>query len=293
MKYMVFIIVLSASSHAGEKIVQREPATNNKQNSSVKFKNIGNILKNDMLETEMAKKKEKEQKKAREEEYKKRVKYDIPSKEKFWTFFSEYWLIKNAVKLKWDFEKPDYGLDSSFAFFLEKLGIYEKKFNIVLVDTPNISHTALPSNKNELIFILSLPFIRTLNLSKLEISLILFEDYLRLQAGYFKKHLMDKKIKKYLGGNFYKKKKENKEVLAKLLKKYDSIIFEKGYSFQQQYEITKQINQFLKTNVKLRGVYLELLEKIDHLVKSDSTYQYYPKIYPSPELQINWLKKKK
>ena len=283
------VIFLSFFISASERSMERKLSSNETEQTGIKFKNIDHILKSDMLEKEVVKKKKIIEKVAREKKYKKMVKYDIPPKERFWTFFSEYWIVKNAVKLKWDFEKPDYGLDVSFAFFLEKLGIYEKKFNILLIDSPSITHTALPSDKDELIFILSLPFIRTLNLSKLEISLILFEDYLRMKAGYFNKFIMDEKLEKYIGGNFHERKGKNKKMMEILLKKYDMLIYEKGYSFQEQYQVTKQMEQFLKSNIKLKDVYLSLLEKIDHLVKSDPIYKYYNRIYPSPELQINWL----
>lgn len=44
--------------------------------------------------------------------------------------------MKNAQVLGWDFEKPDYGLDASFKETMEKLGFYQKKFKILLLNTP-------------------------------------------------------------------------------------------------------------------------------------------------------------
>ena len=120
-------------------------------------------------------------------------KYSYPREVDFWTFFSEYWLVKNSQLLKWDFKKPDYGLIISFKKFLEKFGFYNKKIKILYINSPNITHMGLPSDPNEFIFLVSVPFIRTLDLSKLEISLILFEDFLRLKAGYFVKNINNKK----------------------------------------------------------------------------------------------------
>jgi len=39
--------------------------------------------------------------------------------------------------------------------------------------------------------------------------------------------------------------------------------------------------------------YMKLLEKISALVKRNVVYKDYNKIYPSPELQLNWLRPKK
>jgi len=40
------------------------------------------------------------------------------------------------------------------------------------------------------------------------------------------------------------------------------------------------------------NTYLSLLSKIDELTKNNVLYKKYSQIYPSPELQLNWLKPK-
>ena len=254
----------------------------------VNLQSIREVIKNDMLEAEVTKKRQIKQKKKRKIRKRQIRKYNIPNEKDFWNFMSEYWLVKNAVKLKWDFEKPDYGFDQSFSFFLEKMKIHEKRFRILMTDSLDVFHMALPGNGKEMIFILSRPFIKDLNLSKLEVSLLLFEDYLRFRQGYFMSYLKKENLKGLLGGNFYKKKLDRSK-LKNVMMRYDSMIFKKGFSFQQQYQTTKMMDELLRYNKKIWNVYVSLLKKIDNLVKSNPFYKRYNKIYPSPELQINWL----
>jgi hypothetical protein len=256
---------------------------------SIEFDKIKKVLKKDRLGAEVAKKKAIRRVKKIKRKQKKVGRYDIPEEERFWSFFSEYWLIKNATVLKWDFKKPDYGLEKSFREFLETMGVFEVRFKILLVNSPDVTHFALPSNPNEFIFLLSVPFIRTLDLSKLEISLLLFEDYLRVQNGFFKNYASVDGVKGFVGGNFYEKKFDSKLIEA-ISTRYDQLIFDKGFSFKQQFEVTKKMNQILKSSSKLWNGYYLMLGKIDNLVKTNILYQKYLKIYPSPELQLSWLR---
>ncbi len=73
------------------------------------------------------------------------------------------------------------------------------------------------------------------------------------------------------------------------IKKYDDLIYQRGFNFQQQYELTKFMKKLLKSNLNLLDSYKNLLFKIDVLVKRDSLYKYYNSIYPSPEMQVKWL----
>ena len=66
-----------------------------------------------------------------------------------------------------------------------------------------------------------------------------------------------------------------------------------GFNFQQQYEITKKMDAQLKSEPNLWSVYFKLYGKLERFMKSDLLYKNYIKIYPSPELQINWLSPKK
>lgn len=257
----------------------------------IDFQNIREVLKNDRLLQKEQKAKETE-KKVQKKTVNKSVRlYNFPKENEFWSFFSEYWLVKNAPVLKWDFRKPDYGVVSTLTVLLESLGIYEKKIKILYMNSPNITHFALPSNPNEYLFTLSLPFIRTLDLSKLEISLLLLEDMIRIDHGFFLKNINTKKVKELFGTNFFGKKMDPK-IMNDLLEGYDQQIHDKGFSFKQQFTVTKKMDTLLKADQKLWSTYYRLLKKIDELVKSNVMYQKHLKVYPSPELQLNWLSPK-
>lgn len=257
----------------------------------VEFDNIKEVIEKDRLGSEVLKKKAVIKKIKKKRKINIVKKYDIPGEDEFWSFFSEYWLVKNATVLKWDFKKPDYGLDDSFKKFLETQGILELRYKILLVNTPDVTHFALPSDEGEMIFLLSVPFIRTLDLSKLEISLLLFEDFLRVKNGYFKNYVSVSGLSEFIGGNFHQKNL-NIELLDKVARRYDEMIYDKGFDFQQQFQVTDRMNKMLKSNPKWWNAYFLLIGKIDNLVKSNILYQKYLKIYPSPELQLSWLKPK-
>ncbi|MGZ3787625.1 MAG: hypothetical protein ACXVLQ_03840 [Bacteriovorax sp.] len=255
------------------------------------FSSIKDIIKKDGLEGELKKKQDEKRKYLDQKKLKEMKRYNVPTEDVFWSFFSELWLVKNATLLKWDIHKPDFELEKSFGAFLEGQGHFEKKIKILLLDSTEIAHAALPSNQDEYIFILSLPFIRTLDLSKVEISLLLFEDFIRLRKGYFKNFVFDKELENYLGSNF-NGKPFDKKLVDNHLKKYGQLLFEKGFSFQEQFETTKEMDALLKNDLKIWNTYLTMLEKIDNLTKNNALYKKYSQIYPSPELQLNWLKPK-
>ena len=252
------------------------------------FSNIKKVLKNDLLEKEWTKKEKKVHKIKKIRKVKKVEKYLVPSGEDFWSFMSEYWLVKNASLLKWDFSRPVYGVAENFKKLLEKMGFYEKSIKVLLLNTPRPTHFAIPGDKNEYIFLLSLTFIKKLDLSQSEITLLLLEDFLRVKAGYFRKYVSPPDLNEFLGSNFYKKE-FRRDIVDKILKNYSEMIFKKGFSFKQQFEVTKQMGLLLEGKNEERGVYMSLLKKIDELVKSNKQYKYYLKMYPSPELQQGWL----
>lgn len=213
--------------------------------------------------------------------------YLYPSESELWGFVSEYWLIKNAQLLNWDFEKPDYGLDKSFNSILVSLGFYQKKYKILLVNNPSVVRAAIPGD-NEMILLLSVPFIRSMDLSKLEISLLLFEDFVRLDLGHFKKNVTTEKMTKLADTNFLGQKADL-SLIQELLKKYDFQINQKGYSFQQQFELTKKMDAYLKSSPEMWNAYFNLLGKIDRFLKVNVQYKDYIRLYPSPEMQVKWL----
>jgi hypothetical protein len=254
----------------------------------VDFKSIKSVLKNDRLDNVVKSKKKKRNLKKMKEKARNKARFNIPAEEVFWSFYSELWMVRNATILKWNFEKPDYGLAKTFKGFLEKQGLYEIDFKILVVNSPDVYHFALPSNPNELIFIVGLPFIRAMDLSRLEISLLLFEDYLRIKQGYFKNYAKVKGLDKFFGSNF-KNKDFDFKMLKELDKRYDNMIFDKGFSFSQQYRVTKDMSNILKSDMKIWNTYYLLLKKKHELVTLNILFKKYLKIYPSPELQLNWM----
>lgn len=253
----------------------------------VDFNSIKKVLKQDGLSQE-AKNKVKQVKILKKEQKNLEVeRYSYPQEKEMWGFVSEYWLVKNAQLLNWDFEKPDYGLEENFSSILQKLGFYHKKFKILLVNTPTMVKASLPGN-DEMIFLISVPFIRSLDLSKLEISLLLLEDFFRLEGEYFKKKVTTEKLSKLSGTNFYGSKPDL-SVVEELIKNYTNQVQHKGYTFQEQFEVTKKMDSYLKPNIELWNAYFRLLGKIDRFVKVNIQYKDYVKLYPSPEMQLKWL----
>ena len=291
MKIVLFFIllVLQTNSYSAEsKNILIE-----KEGEFINFDSIKNVLRNDHLEDSVSTKLEIIKQVKKKRRIKKVERYNIPSESEFWNFMSEYWIVKNAPILKWNFQKPNYGIKTSFTTFLEKMGFLEVKFKILLLDSPNITHFSLPSSSSEFILLLSVPFIRRLNLSRQEISLVLFEDFVRHQMDLFKNDIMTKEIKSFIGSNVYKTKKINNILIKNILRKYDKKIYEDGYNFQQQFKITKKVSSYLKSDPELLLVYKNVIKKIDALVKTDLSYKDYIRIYPSPELQLDWLTPKK
>ncbi|HXH76029.1 MAG TPA: hypothetical protein VNJ08_13750 [Bacteriovoracaceae bacterium] len=275
------LLILSPYSF-GEKLQEE------KELEAVNFSNIKNVLEKDGLsQSAKMKKKEVQVMKHRKTEVEKGL-YVYPDQDELWGFISEYWLIKNAQVLGWDFEKPDYGIETAYRSTLEKLGFVQKKFKILLLNTPSTVRVTLPGADGEIIHLLSVPFIRSLDLSKLEISLLLLEDYFRLEGGYFKKAVETDKMKKLAGTNFHGSKPDL-SLVEELLKNYGKQINEKGFTFQQQFEVTKKMDAHLKSSPELWNAYFRLLGKIDRFLKVNVQYKDYIKLYPSPEMQIKWL----
>ncbi len=254
----------------------------------VDFKSVKKVLQKDGLSQSVKLKEKKVQAMKKEQVSVEKARYEYPSQDELWGFISEYWLVKNAQLLQWDFQKPDYGLDKSFATILENMGFYQKKFKILLLNNPSVVRAGLPGTDGEVILLLSVPFIRSLDQSKLEISLLLLEDFFRLEQGYFKTAVETEKMKKLPGTNFHGTKPDM-SLIQEVLKKYDHQVNEKGFTFQQQFETTKKMDNFLKSNPELWNAYFRLLGKIDRMVKTNHQYKEYVRLYPSPEMQVKWL----
>lgn len=287
MSYLFLFLFLINSSVEKDALAEE----NANLNEVLDFSSIKDVIKKDGLEGELKTKEVAKRTQLNQKKLQDMKRFNVPDQNVFWSMFSELWLVKNAPLLKWDFHKPDFDLEKSFISLLESQGQYEKKVKILLLDSTEVIHAALPSDNNEYIFLLSLPFIRILDLSKVEISIILFEDFIRNRKGYFKNYVSSKSLEAYMGSNFFGKP-FNKKIIADHLKKYNTLLTEKGFSFQEQFETTSEMDALLKNDLKMWNTYLNLLEKIDNLTKTNVLYKKYSQIYPSPELQINWLKPK-
>jgi hypothetical protein len=312
MKILLSLILFSLNVHAADHEVKHvdDKASDKKEEKSaetnksdtidapkdaskdlIDFSSIKDLIKKDGLEGELEKKEKEKRTLLDKKKLADMKRFNVPGAEDFWNMFSELWLVKNATILKWDFHKPDFEIEKAFITMLEGQGLYEKKVKIILLDSTEVIHAALPTNDKEYIFILSLPFIRTLDLSKIEIAMVLFEDFLRARRGYFKNYVTSKELEAYMGSNF-SGKAFNKKLIDDHLKKYTSVLMEKGFSFQEQFEVTTEMDTLFKSDLKMWNTYLTLLEKIDTLTKTNVLYKKYGQIYPSPELQMNWLKPK-
>lgn len=288
--FLTISVSYSQEARSLQNVLKDEETFEEKEQKIIDYSNIQGVLKNDGLTKQRIKREKLVKQIEIERKEISRGKYNYPKEEDFWTFMTELWLVKNAQLVSWDFPKPDYGIKEHFQGVLEQLGFFNKKFKILIVNTPTIVHFGLPANKNEYIFLLSLPFIRTLDLTKEDISMILLEDFFRLESGYFVENLnVDLS---FLGTNFFGKK-INKNNITEIMKSYTEVVFKKGFNFQQQYDLTKKMDSILRSNKDLWQTYFRVLKKINQTVKTDVLYKDYLKIYPSPDLQIKWLSPKK
>lgn len=279
---LAFISLVLGTASAAPKLQEE------KELELVNFKSVKKVLQKDGLSESVKIKEKKVEAMKKEQSAVEKSRYLYPTQDELWGFISEYWLVKNAQLLQWDFQKPDYGLEKSFSTILENMGFYQKKFKILLLNNPSIVRAGLPGSEGEMILLLSVPFIRSLDLSKLEISLLLLEDYFRLEQGYFKTAVETEKLKTLPGTSFHNSKPDM-AMIQEVLKKYDNQINEKGFTFQQQFEVTKKMDSFLKSNPEMWNVYFRMLGKIDRMVKTNHQYKDYVRLYPSPEMQVKWL----
>ena len=164
------------------------------------------LIKDKLYENAQKKKKTLEKiKTARSKIRKKRSYY--PKENDFWEISSEYWLVRNAPLLNWDFDKPIYGIGLHLKKALVQLGFVEKKIKIIYSKNDIVPHFALPSSKESYIFVLSIPFVKVMDLTKAEISMLLLEDLLRIDLAYFKRNIQSKQFLTQLGKEIVEKDK--------------------------------------------------------------------------------------
>ena len=127
-----------------------------------------------------------------------------------------------------------------------------------------------------------------MDLTKAEISVLILEDLMRIQGGFFNKYLEKVDLSKKFGSNNYPKKIDVSDI-EKIHALYDKFVFEKGFTFDEQFKITKKTSDMLKSDLSWWNRYVSYLKKKDKLVKENKLYSHVIKIYPSPEFQLNWL----
>jgi len=257
----------------------------------VNFDKLNDILKKDKLDVYAKEKQKLAVKLSQEREKLESKRFSYPSDEDFWPLFHDYWLIKNARNLRWDFEKADLGIGISFKKTLEELSLNKKRIKILLLDSVILSHFALPTSENNYYFLLSLPFIRSMDLSKREISILLLEDMIRSDRQYALKNLKSENYKKFIGTQM-KDKKPQVAFMDELLLDLNDLVFKRGFTFQQQFEVTKELDLLLSTSPELLKSYVVLNQKRDQLSKTDVNFKSYSTMYPSPEMQLLWLNPK-
>jgi hypothetical protein len=216
-------------------------------------------------------------------------KFDIPHKSDYWKILSEYWIVKNVSVLKWNFKKPNYGIEDRVVRLFRQVGLINIPFRILLLNTSMVTHCYLPYGENSFLTLISVPFIRTLNLTQLEIALLVLEDYVRSTMHPIEQ-VIRKKIKQgYIGKNYYKVRKVDMTPFVRSFNTLDQVVLEHGFSFKQQFAITKKMKLLLSGEDKLQKSYVSLLTKIVNLVGRDPDYNQYVKFYPSPSIQLKWF----
>lgn len=268
-----------------------EKTQDEKEGDFINFNALKKIFKNDKLDKEVQKKVEVVQQIKEEKQEKEIQKYFYPIKEDFWGFITEYWLIQNVNELKWDFERPDYGIEESVSTLFRTHGIIEKKLKILIINSPNLTHLALPGMAEEPIFIISLPFMRTMDLTKQEIAVLLLEDFIRLEMNQLMNYISTKDLDNILGKN-YQGKTMDMTYVKKCHDSLNDFLKNKGFTFQDQYDVTKKMDALLRGHLPHWNAYMTLLQKTDKLVKTNLMFENHIKLYPSPEMQMKWLNPK-
>jgi len=249
---------------------------------------VKEIIKKDYLEIIRKEMDEKYKKKAKKEVKNQSVDKSIFINEKdYWDFLSNYWLIKNSDILKWDFKKVDYGLMAIFKKVLSSVGIKNQKVRILYLNSSLITHFALPEGSSGVTFLLSKPFIEKMDLTKQEISVLLLEDYLRIREKIVEKKILLKSSELLIPKNSNGKK--IRKYFFELMNIFDDVILNKGFSFQDQFLITRKMVVFLEGEKLLRTNYVSLINKINELIRTNDSFKNYTRFYPSPDMQLKWL----
>ena len=91
------------------------------------------------------------------------------------------------------------------------------------------------------------PFVERMDLTKQEICMLLVEDYLRVKEGIVKKRVLSKVPP--LEDSKIKKGKEIRKYFSVVTSVLDEVILNKGFSFQEQFDVTKKMVRLLGVKI--------------------------------------------
>lgn len=289
MRRFLWLLLLLAPMARGQGTPPAEARlSEEKELDVVDFQHVKDVLTKDGLLQEAVRKKKDVARIQALRAQEDRGRFDYPDAEHFWPLATQYFLVKEAPLLQWDFEHPDYGIESALATLMRTVGMVQKRFRILALNAASPGHLALPWTSDEYCLLVSVPLVRTMDLSKLEIALLLLQDVLRIQEGWLLEQVTPKELPALLASNFFGKKPDLAPFYA-VAKNYREFLSERGYSFQQQFQVTKKMDALLKPHSELWNTYVRLLGKLDRTVKGNQLFRDYVKLYPSPEMQIRWL----
>lgn len=221
----------------------------------------------------------------------KKRRYSYPSFEDFWKFASEYWLVKNIDKIKWDQGADASELKKNFQILLGDLGIEDIKVKVFIFPTDRHPHFVLPRSDKEFIFLVSQKFIEAAGLSVKQLSYLLLEELIRIQNGYLFEFFKDDSFVKNLGESFYINKRPDMGEFEKLMTKISIFYLEHGFSFENEYRVTKAICKKIgNKTIRLKGYrnYFEAVKnRIDDIHK---VFVDYKKLYPGFEMKHLWCR---
>ena len=253
--------------------------------------NIDDYLEADKL-LEVSETKDKLQKKQAQKLFdEKKRRYSYPSFEDFWKFASEYWLVKNIDKIKWDQGSDASEVKKNFQLLLNDLGIEGIKLKVFIFPTDRHPHFVLPRSDREFVFLISQKFIEASRLNPKQLSYLLLEELIRIQQGYLFDFFKDDSFVKNLGESFYINKRPAMGDFEKLMTKISIFYLEHGFSFENEYRVTKSICKKLSDKpVRLkayRNYFESLKSQIDAIHK---VFVDYKKLYPGFEMKHLWCR---
>lgn len=252
---------------------------------------VDDYIEADSLNKELAIKDKFKKEKAQQIFNDKKKRYSYPSFQDFWSFASEYWLVKNVKNLKWDQAADSSEIKKNFQNLLAELNIKNIKVKVFLFPTEWVPHLVLPRSKDEYVFLVSQKFVDITGISARQLSYLLYEDMIRLEKGYLFNFFQNDEFVKGLGSSFYINQKPNIGQFEKLMSKLNIFYKEHGYSFEEQYQVTKKICEQVSSQsqrVSQYQKYNSLVEK--KLSQLNIVFPKFNALYPGIGMKRLWCK---